>query len=57
MSRADEDAVRRWVAEMVGGGDLDVAGEVFCPAVDGGRIVAMWGLEDTTARLCQLGPT
>ena len=29
MSRAGKDAVRRWVAEMVGEGDLDVADELF----------------------------
>ncbi len=31
MSRAGKDAVRRWVAEMVGGGGLDVADELFSP--------------------------
>ena len=31
MSRAGKDAVRRWVAEMVGEGDLDVADELFSP--------------------------
>ncbi|ADB74844.1 ester cyclase [Geodermatophilus obscurus] len=121
MSRAGKDAVRRWVAEMVGEGDLDVADELFPPdlaasarqwvapfrasfsdvrmqvvalvaegdqvagrfrcsgthtgtwldhpptgrrfdvdevyffRVDGGRIVEMWGLEDTAERLRQLG--
>ena len=123
MSRAGKDAVRRWVAEMVGEGDLDVADELFSPdlaasarqwvapfrasfsgvrmqvvtlvaegdqvagrfrcsgthtgtwlghpptgrrfdvdevyffRVDGGRIVEMWGLEDTAERLRQLGLT
>jgi predicted ester cyclase len=121
VSRAGKDAVRRWVAEMVGEGDLDVADELFssdlaasarqwvapfrasfsdvrmqvvalvaegdqvagrfrCSGthtgtwldhpptgrrfdvdevyffrVDGGRIVEMWGLEDTAERLRQLG--
>jgi predicted ester cyclase len=121
VSRAGKDLVRRWVAEMVGGGDLDVADELFSPdlaasarqwvapfrasfsdvrmqvvalvaegdqvagrfrcsgthtgtwldhpptgrrfdvdevyffRVDGGRIVEMWGLEDTAERLRQLG--
>jgi len=31
VSRAGKDLVRRWVAEMVGGGDLDVADELFSP--------------------------
>ncbi len=31
MSRAGKDVVRRRVAEMVGGGDLDVAGELSTP--------------------------
>jgi predicted ester cyclase len=31
VSRAGKDAVRRWVAEMVGGGGLDVADELFSP--------------------------
>jgi predicted ester cyclase len=31
VSRAGKDAVRRWVAEMVGEGDLDVADELFSP--------------------------
>jgi predicted ester cyclase len=31
VSRAGKDLVRRWAAEMVGGGDLDVADELFSP--------------------------
>ncbi len=123
MTRAGKDVVRRWAAEMVVGGDLDVADELFSPdlaasarqwvapfrasfsdvhmqvvalvaegdqvagrfrcsgthtgtwlghpptgrrfdvdevyfsRVHGGRIVEMWGLEDTAERLRQLGLT
>ena len=31
MTRAGKDVVLRWAAEMVVGGDLDVAGELFSP--------------------------
>jgi predicted ester cyclase len=121
VTRAGKDVVRRWAAEMVVGGDLDVADELFSPdlaasarqwvapfrasfsdvhmqvvalvaegdqvagrfrcsgthtgtwlghpptgrrfdvdevyffRVHGGRIVEMWGLEDTAERLRQLG--
>ena len=121
MTRAGKDVVRRWAAEMVVGGDLAVADELFSPdlaasarqwvapfrasfsdvkmqvvalvaegdqvagrfrcsgthtgtwlghpptgrrfdvdevhssRVHGGRIVEMWGLEDTAERLRQLG--
>jgi predicted ester cyclase len=122
VSRADQDVVRRWVDEMIDQGDLDVADEIFSPALAAaakgwvapfrasfpdvhmdvvtlvaaddqvagrfrcsgthtdawlghtptgrrfedvdevyffrlhdGRIVDMWGLEDTTERLRQLG--